>query len=106
MGLSLTDQRVIEIREALNSADRPSTYGQLEEYVAIHKTHIARLVQANFDLYEALMGNKKARRLDKLRKEKAEIEAYMSANDSSASYACLALGYDASRYAFLKKELL
>ena len=105
MGRSLTEQRVIEIREALHSADRPSTYGQLEKHVPIHKTHIARLVQDNFDLYEALMNNKKARRDAVLREQKAEIEARMNQYDCTASYASLALGFEASRYSYIKREL-
>lgn len=103
--MTLTQQRVIEIREALNSAARPSTYHQLEKYVAVHKTHIARLIQEHSDLYHAIMRNKKDNRLTKLREQKAEIDEHMKANDCSASYACLALGYDASRYAQLKRWL-
>ena len=103
--MSLTQQRIEQIGVILSRPERPSTVQEISEHVGIHKSHINRLLQRDATIYKAYSDNKRHQQFKRLKDSMSEIEQHAEANDVSMSYACLALGYDQSRYSQLKAKM-
>lgn len=100
--MSLTEKRIEQIRAFLQRHERPNTQQAIAENIGIGKSHVGRLINANFELYKLWVDNKRYHTEKKAKESRELIEAHMKEHDVCASYACVALGFNQAYYSKLK----